>query len=91
MNDEPNYLAQYENPPVLANIIYEAGTNGFSVTLPTLKGMKYRLDRADDSLIPNWQGVSTSEVEQLPWSFKTLRDTNQPAETITPIFRAVAY
>ena len=75
--DEPNLLLQSANPPELE--LLGAAPGAIGVSIDTLKGRRYRLDRTDDLLNHPWTGVATSTVEQLLWSETTLTDTSHPS------------
>ena len=64
----------------LTGIVHELDSPGnFRASFDSLKGRAYRLDRATDLAGGSWVGVLTSAVESLPWSSRTLSDTNPPA------------
>ncbi len=71
--DEPNVLAQSEYPPAIGSASADR-----RFTFDSLKGRAYRLDRSADLRSGTWLGAATSVVENLPWSSRTLSDTNEP-------------
>jgi predicted alpha/beta superfamily hydrolase len=82
--DEPNVLAQAEYPPAIETV-----TSEWQFSFHSLRGRAYRLDRTPSLVGGSWSGVTTSAVENLPWSSRTLADTNAPAQFTNGFYRLV--
>ncbi len=85
--DEPNRLAQQEYPPSIAGFQMAASASSATCALKTLKGYRYRLDRAAQLAPPDWTGAFTGSVESLPWSEQSLIDSNIPPSTAERFYR----
>jgi len=86
IQDEANLLAQRENPPELVLTVDSNQT--ICIATDSLKGQRYLLERTGQLTPPQWQAVSTSDVENLLWSSTTLTDTQAMASSA--YFRVVA-
>lgn len=73
--DEPNRLAQVEHPPRITNATPQV------VSFMTLNSRSYRLEESSSLIDGNWQGVSTTAVENLPWANRSLSNTNAAPAT----------
>lgn len=88
LQDEPNWLAQAEYPPILA-VGVDAESAPTSFVHRTLGHYRYRLEVSTGLTESAWMLSATSGVEQLPWAHLDWSLTNLPAGDAT-FFRIVA-
>lgn len=85
--DEPNLLAQNQYPPTATGV---TAVTTFGLTMASMGGWTYVLERSTTLTGGVWRGVSTSSVETLPWSNISLFDTNSLAFSTGAVYRIIA-
>lgn len=70
--EDPPELAQRDYPPQFAITAVDLSAGTASLNFTALFGFAYKLDRSAN--LANWQPVSTTAAETLPWSSHPLQD-----------------
>ena len=83
--DEPNLLAQEEYPPVLA----AAALGSFTTDFTALRGRDLPVAALAEPVGGSWTNAASLGEEPLPWSPRSIQDTNPPAVS-GPVFYRIS-